>query len=235
MSGIHKPVGGNGLAKDLRRRIAGRFLPNRNLYWHVRAKLATDPMYPEIADLLADSDAPLLDLGCGIGLLAHCLRARGIRSGYVGVDNDAKKIATARETATQTGLPDVSFSALDLADAFPAHSGNVALLDVLQYLSDHPRAQLLGNALASIAPDARLILRTGLEGGGWRTRFTRGVDRFAAWVRWMNAAPKGYPTRSLLEETFARHGMQATFRPAWGRLPFNNWLVIVEHRGPSQT
>src|SRR5262245_19569248 len=81
-----------------KRRIAGRYLPSRYHYWYARSKLTLDPLYDDVRHLLLDDHKPLLDLGCGIGLILHCLRASGISSGYVGVDIDAAKIAIARGT-----------------------------------------------------------------------------------------------------------------------------------------
>ncbi|MEO8010764.1 MAG: class I SAM-dependent methyltransferase, partial [Dokdonella sp.] len=81
------------------RDIAGAFLPNRHHYWYARVKLATDPLYEGVADALAGDTEPLLDLGCGIGLLAHALRARGHAAEYVGVDIDRAKIDSARAGA----------------------------------------------------------------------------------------------------------------------------------------
>ena len=63
--------------------IAQAFLParrfgNRTPYYYVRSKLAADPLYGGIVAVLRDSHAPLLDLGCGLGLLVHTLRRAGV-------------------------------------------------------------------------------------------------------------------------------------------------------------
>lgn len=208
--------------------IAARFLPNRTHYWYVRSKFATDPLYDGVCAALTGMRAPLLDLGCGIGLLAHCLRAKGIDLDYLGVDNDAAKIEAARSATQHAGLRGARFECVDLAASFPAHSGNVCLLDVLQYLPEPQRSALLEAALERVAPGGRLVLRTGIEDGNWRTRVARGVDRAASWARWMNTGPKRYPTRAALDAAFARHGMHATWQPSWGRMPFNNWLLVAE-------
>ena len=70
------------LPADTAQRIARAFLPprwhgNRYFYYYTRAKLRTDPLYPGVLDALRGTTAPVLDLGCGIGLLAHALRAVG--------------------------------------------------------------------------------------------------------------------------------------------------------------
>ena len=81
--------------------IAQAYLPERQYYWYVRCKLASDPLYAEETVALRDTEAPLLDLGCGIGLLAHALRAQGYTGTYVGIDNDIGKIAAAQAAAAR--------------------------------------------------------------------------------------------------------------------------------------
>ncbi len=176
--------------------IARTFLPNRNHYWYTRCKLASDPLYAGVGAALHGPQAPLLDLGCGIGLLAHTLRAQGFDGEYLGVDNDAEKIAAAGAAAARACLHSVKFVCIDLArDVPPAHRGSVTLLDVLQYVSPQAGEVLIERAAACIAPGARLVIRTGLEDGSARLRFTRAIDKFAKGVGWMNAAPHWYPTR----------------------------------------
>jgi hypothetical protein len=90
---------------------------------------------------------------------------------------------------------------------------------------------LIERAIACITPGARLVIRSGLEEAGARTRFTRAVDAFSRRVGWMNAAPARYPTRVDLEILLARCGLRATLTPLHGRLPFNNWLIVGERAG----
>ncbi|HEX7915061.1 class I SAM-dependent methyltransferase [Rudaea sp.] len=198
-------------------------------YWYARCKLATDPLYAAVGDALRETIAPLLDLGCGIGLLAHTLRARGFAGSYAGIDNDANKIAAARAAAEHADLDDVRFACVDLTrETFPAHRGSVALLDVLQYLPPQAADELIERAAACIVPGARLVIRSGLDDADARTRFTRAMDVFSRGIGWMNTAPKRYPTRAGLEALLARCGLSASFAPLSGRLPFNNWLIVAE-------
>ena len=39
--------------------------------------------------------------------------------------------------------------------------------------------------------------------------------------------PMEQPSAQELRATLQRHGLQAEFKPLWGRTPFNNWLVIA--------
>jgi len=217
-------------------RIARAFLPsgwhgNRWHYYYSRIKLGSDPLYPGVAAALRGSTRPLLDLGCGIGLLAHGLRADGIDLPYRGVDNDAGKVAQATRAAMRAGLRDVRFDVVDLAREFPAHHGSVAILDVLQYLDDAAQQRLLGAAIAMLAPGGRLVIRSGIEDGSRRMRVTKGFDRFANLLGWMNAAPRNYPREDALRRVLDGAGLASTFAPLRGNTPFNNWLVVATRPG----
>jgi len=207
--------------------IAGRFLPSRWHYYYARSKLATDPLYAAVAAALAGTDAPLLDLGCGVGLLVHYCRASGISLPYFGIDNDGQKVSLARSAAARAGFTGCEFEARDLALGWPKHRGSVALLDVLQFVPPQQMSAVIAQAAACITESGRLIIRTGMQDGSWRTRITRAADWFARGIRWMNAAPRAYPTRGFLEEQLAAQGLEAEFRPLWGNTPFNNWLVVA--------
>jgi len=207
--------------------IARAFLPSRYHYHYARAKLASDPLYPGVVAALRGTDAPLLDLGCGIGLLAHALRAAGIGLAYRGVDNDAPKVTQARYAAANASLTDVAFEVVDLAAGMPAHHGSVAILDVLQFVPPPAQDAILDAAVAMLAPGAKLVIRTGLDDGSWRARFTRRVDDFSRMLGWMNAGAKRYPDAGALRARFDAAGLESEFVPLYGRTPFNNWRIVA--------
>lgn len=213
-------------------RIARAFLParwygNRWYYHYSRAKLGSDPLYPGVIDALRGSQAPLLDLGCGIGLLAHALRDAGIGLPYRGVDNDAPKIAQARRAARNAGLHDVDFDVVDLAAGMPAHRGSVTILDVLQFVPPEAQDAVVDAAIAMLSPGARLVIRTGLDDGSARARITRRIDGLSRLLGWMNSAPRRYPDADVLRTRLAAAGLQPVFTPMYGNTPFNNWLVVA--------
>ena len=220
---------------DTVRRIASAFAPerwhgSRMHYYYARTKLRTDPLYPGVIDALRGSSAPLLDLGCGLGLLAHALRAAGIDLPYRGVDNDAPKIAAAQRASANAALAGVAFDCMDLARTLPAHRGSVAILDVLQFEPPEAQDRILDAAIAMLEPGARLVIRTGLDDGSWRARFTRRVDDFSRVLGWMNAGAKRYPDADALRKRFDAAGLESEFVPLYGRTPFNNWRVVAERR-----
>ncbi|MGN6513041.1 MAG: methyltransferase domain-containing protein [Lysobacteraceae bacterium] len=205
-----------------------RWFGNRWNYFYSRTKLASDPLYPAVADALRGSHAPLLDLGCGIGLLALALRHAGIALPYRGVDFDAAKVAQARAAADRAHLADVRFEVVDLASALPVHAGSVALLDVLQYLDATAQRRLLEAATGMLAPAGRLVIRTGLDDGGARIRTTGAFDRFANRLGWMKTPPQRYPREDELRAVLGAAGLRGAFRPLRGNMPFNNYLVVAE-------
>jgi SAM-dependent methyltransferase len=205
--------------------IARRYLPSRYHYWYCVGKLALDPLYEIVSKALRNDGAPLLDVGCGLGLLLHCLRASGCTAPYVGIDNDGAKLELARRSAS--GWGDARFELCDLSRDFPPHRGSVALLDVLQYLEPDEQHALLSKATQCLTPEAMLIMRGGLDDGSWRASLTRVADRFGHAVRWMGPSFKAQPRPEELAAALRAHGLRADFRPAWGRTPFNNWLITA--------
>lgn len=210
-----------------KREIAASFLPDQYRYWYSLSKLAMDPLYEAVPGAFGDEPVPVLDLGCGIGLLLHCLRAGGRPLPYLGVDTDAVKIAAARAASSRGGHSDASFEVCDLSVQFPAHEGSVALLDVLQYLPRQAQGTLLSQAARCVSKDGRLVIRTGLADGTWRSAMTRATDRFGHSVGWMKTSFKAQPSAQELRQVLQRHGLHAEFKPLWGRTPFNNWLVVA--------
>src|SRR6202045_3130251 len=77
-------------------RVASRF-PRGWLRSYVKSKLRRDPIFPAAYELLRCSDQPILDIGCGVGLLAFYLRDRGCRQSTTGLDGDEGNIGGAKD------------------------------------------------------------------------------------------------------------------------------------------
>lgn len=229
-------IADRGMPRDAAHGIARAFLPasrwgNRYHYHYVQAKLRTDPLYPRVVAELRDGEWPLLDLGCGLGLLVHALRGDGQRQPYLGVDVDTAKLQRATRASALAGLAGVRFAQHELArDPLPAHLGAVALLDVLQYLPASAQHALLAQAVARLAPGAPLVIRVPLARDRARSRFTRLADHIGHASGWMRTAPRDYPSGEALQAILAGHGLQAECRPLRGRTPFDNWLLVARQR-----
>ena len=223
------------LPRDRASGIAHAFLPPgrwfvRRDYYYARTKLRTDPLYPSVCDALRGTCAPLLDIGCGLGLLVHALRADGQAMPYRGYDNDASKVERAREAAERRALADVEFGVADLGGQLPVHRGSVALLDVMQFIPAPAQVRAIDALLGMLEPGAKLVVRTGVADGSRRARITRAVDVFAKKVGWMNSLPVHYPELEMLRARFDAAGVEGHFIPLHGNTPFNNWRIVATKR-----
>lgn len=195
---------------------------------YVQGKLATDPAYAAVADLMALRPMPLLDIGCGIGLLGQYLHARGVLTQYLGVDHDARKIDAGRRAMRLAGLETVlPLRLADGATAYPLR-GHVALLDVLHYLSAGRQHELLANAVAHLAPGGMLIVRNVLRERSWRYVATRISEFFLSTSGWMRVGAQHYPSADELRASLEAAGLHVTLRSLHGRTPFDCYLIVGE-------
>lgn len=205
--------------------IAALF-PKRWDRHYVAAKLRTDPLYTALAENLRGSDLPLLDLGCGLGLLAFFLREKGIDVPIRGLDYDSRKIDAALHATTTSCGQNLVFSHHDARSGLPEHHGNVSILDILQFFSPAEQETLLKLAASRVAPGGRLIIRSGLRDTSWRFRVTVLGDLLAKATFWMKAAPTHYPSAEDFHRILSPFG-NVGISPLWGGTPFNNHLIVM--------
>jgi SAM-dependent methyltransferase len=205
---------------------AARYRPWPNLYYYALGKIALDPAYPAVAKALQESTRPLLDLGCGIGLLAAYLRVNGYRAPILGLDVDQEKVAVAAKVLAGDGE---KFCAGDAMD-FPEHCGNIVMLDVLHYFDDEDQQRLLSRIAASIAPDGVALIRLALNEPNWRFAATKAEECFVHFSRWIPTQGWNFPTREEVLLPFARQGLESDVRPMWGWTPFNSHLFTIRRR-----
>jgi 2-polyprenyl-3-methyl-5-hydroxy-6-metoxy-1,4-benzoquinol methylase len=195
---------------------------------YVMGKLAADPAYATAAELIAAHPMPLLDIGCGIGLLGQYLHAQGIHISYLGVDHDARKIEAGQRALRRLGLDQTL--QLRQADGVTMQSihGHVALLDVLHYLPEAGQRALLGNAVAHLAPGGLLIVRNVLRETSWRYYFTRVSEFFLRVSGWMSIGAQHYPSADELREQLEAAGLAVTQRSLHGNTPFDGYLIVAQ-------
>jgi SAM-dependent methyltransferase len=209
--------------------IAGLY-PGRWDRNYVAAKLRTDPLYTALEREFRDSELPLLDLGCGLGLLAFYLRSKNISVPIHGLDYDPRKIESARKAAASTKNRDLAFSHHDARTGLPFHRGNVSILDILQFFTPREQTQLLKLAAARVAPGGKLVIRSGLRDASFRFKVTVAGDIIAKATFWMKAAPTHYPTANDFHQVLAPFG-NVSISPLWGGTPFNNHLIVLKRSG----
>jgi len=192
--------------------------PTRFLRAYVRSKLARDPVYEAVLGHVRDSAEPILDVGCGVGVLETFLRGRGVAVPIAGIDCDAKKIAIAR----QLGL-DAAFDAGD-ALALPPFRGTIVMLDVLHYLTAEERRRALEQAIERTS--GLVIIRDGVRDGSMRYRVTVAEETFARAIGWLRVPRLDFPTMEEIVAPFHARGFEVSVAPMWGKTPLNNYLFV---------
>lgn len=211
---------------NLHRRLAERFADGwETLY--VRTKLRIDPLYQAAEKVFRGNPMPLMDIGCGMGLLGMYLAEQGQQRDYIGVDNDPRKIASATVIASEH-YPRMHFVQSD-AGTLPAFSGNVALLDALHYMPHELQGRVVNAAAERVAPGGVLMIRNCLRDHSWRYHATMFEEKILHWTGWMHAAGDHFPSREEIVEPLRRHGMDVECLPLWGYTPYNSYMVVA-HR-----
>ena len=213
--------------RDISRRYTGRWLQG-----YAHGKLRSDPVYAAAAAEIGACPAPVLDVGCGIGLLAHYLHAAGCRVPYLGVDVDALKIDSAR--LAMHDVPDVHFEAGSCETLAP-WQGHVLMLDILHYLDERIQRELLHAAAERVAPGAALVIRTVLRDHSWRFAATRIEEFFIHRSHWIRLGTRDYPRLEDLQSTLSETGLNPEVTPLFGRMPFNSYLLIARRASSATT
>ncbi len=199
--------------------------------FYVPAKLGSDPVYGAVTKELGSSPLPVLDIGCGLGLLAFYLRETGYEHAITGFDYDAMKIRTARRMSERGGFAGLSFMTGDARHGLPEFGGNVVILDILQFFTLPEQEALLRAAADRVAAGGKLVIRSCLRDDSKRFRNTVAGDWLAKLTLWMKAAPVCYPDRDLFESVLSSAGLNVRIEPLWGGTPFNNHLIAAERVG----
>ena len=219
-------------------RRLGRFA-----YGFARGKLARDPAYRVILEHgLLQGRRRLLDLGCGLGLLAAVLLAaeRCYREGdwpqswpaaprglsIRGIELRPRTVERARRAlgaAAQIIQGDIRDAAFGSADA-------VVMLDVLHYIEPGAHRALLRRVHATLTPSGVLLLRVADAAGGLRFRAGLWWDRAAMLVRgygWVQLHCRSVAEwRALLLEC----GFECQVLAASEGTPFANALLCARPR-----
>ncbi len=209
--------------EDASSRVAARF-GERWLRIYAGQKLRSDPIFPAAFELFGNSRQPLLDVGCGVGLLAFYLRERGFFPSIRGLDRDGRKIERANAVA-QGAYRDLEFVEQDVSEPI-AGTGNIVLFDLLHYLPPDLQASLLARLAERVAPDGMLVIRDCPRDQNARFWLTHWAERFAQGTTWNIRAALHFPTREAIFAAFPESQFSRTVTPLWGRTPFNNHLFI---------
>lgn len=210
-----------------RKQIARSYGASRWVRGYVAGKLALDPVFQVARRIIARRNRPVLDLGCGLGILGICLRTSGITLKYKGTDPEPWKINTAKQAMRYFGFEEVCYEVMDaLGTAIPTGS-TVCLFDVLHYLDDDGQDKLTSRLADAARSGSLVLIRTALRGTGWRYWITLLEEKWTRLSGWIRGGEINFPSRERIVEAFSRHGLSPQIIPLWGKTPFASHLIIV--------
>lgn len=212
--------------------IAKAYGRSRWLRGYVRGKLAWDPIFPLARREIVLRQQPVVDIGCGIGLLGISMRAAGIPLRFRGTDIAPWKVNKAKDAVRYYGFEDIGFDVADaLATQIPP-GATVCMVDVLHYLDPASQSAMLGRLADAAHAGSLIVIRTGLRGAGLRYMLTLLEEFWTRITGWIRGGAINFPARSDLEGFFAERHLIASITPLWGRTPFASHLVRIEPRAP---
>ncbi|MEP6808729.1 MAG: class I SAM-dependent methyltransferase [Chthoniobacterales bacterium] len=209
-------------------RVATHFSP-RWLRHYASSKLRSDPVFAAAFELLRETSDPLLDVGCGVGLLPFYLRERGFREQIQGLDIDGPKVRCGSAIAREN-YHEIELCEQDVATAVLAFRGNVAVFDLLHYLPPAVQQGLLVRLAAFVPVGGLFLIRESVREPSARFLMTYAGEIFAQAVSWNVGAPLHFPAPASLQTAFPETEWTRAQQSAWGRTPFNNRLFVFRRR-----
>ncbi|WP_437722751.1 DUF2062 domain-containing protein [Sorangium sp. So ce861] len=225
----------------------------RTRFHYVRFKLLGDPVARLIADIAGDRPGALgevLDIGTGAGQLPILLLELGRAARARGFDWDRAKIEDARRASggnpgaplppspeppgssgEQPVLPAAPPLAAEFwcADAREAELGDadtVLLIDLLHYFHVEEQDAILRRAAAAVRPGGRLLVREADTERGLRSSITLLEERIFTALRFNRGERVRFRPAREIVALLEQLGFSCETRPAWGKTPFSNVLIV---------
>ena len=227
-------------------RAAARYRPTgRGHYYFARGKLSGDPVFAALLrDGLIKDSARIIDVGCGLGVLAALLATSETSEANAasewpqtwspppkdwtlrGFDLRRKAVAAGSEALCDLGdrvslnVGDARVVALPACDV-------IVMLDVLHYMDRDAQQELLEGAHRALAAGGVLLLRVSDMTTHWRSRFTWLVDWWVTLLRdrrWPRMHCRTLAEWRLLLESIGYH---VVTQPMSEGTPFANVLLIA--------
>jgi uncharacterized protein (DUF2062 family)/SAM-dependent methyltransferase len=217
-------------------RVASRYAPadgataaERSRFHYVRTKLLGDPVARLVADVEGEAPGALgevLDVGTGRGqlpiLLVELARATRAR----GVDWDEVKVAAGNEAAARGAALAVTLAQGDARTAEYPPADTVLLIDLVHYFTLAEQDAILRRAAAAVRPGGRLLVREADTERGWRSAVTLLEERVFTALRFNRGERVCFRPAREIAALLGEAGLACEVRPAWGKTPFSNVLVV---------
>ncbi len=224
-------------------RVALRFAPAdatasaKAHFNYVRIKLLTDPIAKLVAEVVGEGRGALgelMDVGTGRGQLPILLTELGRATSARGVDWDEEKIARGQKALEQGPRLLVTLSRGDARTA-PIHDADTVLLvDILHYFTIDEQDALLRRAAKAVRAGGRLLVREADTERGWRSFVTLLEERFFTLLRFTRGERVKFRAARDLRAIMESEGLDVEVRPAWGKTPFSNVLLLGRRSAPRE-
>ncbi|WP_438015973.1 DUF2062 domain-containing protein [Sorangium sp. So ce315] len=236
-------------------RVAARYSPpdgatpaQRTRFHYVRFKLLGDPIARMIADIAGDRPGALgevLDVGTGAGQLPILLLELGRAARARGFDWDRAKIEDAVRAsggapgAAPPGSPGSSderrvasalpaeFWCADAREAELGEADTVLLIDLLHYFRVEEQDAILRRAAAAVRSGGRLLVREADTERGLRSSITLLEERIFTALRFNRGERVRFRPAREIAAQLEQLGFSCETRPAWGKTPFSNVLIVA--------
>ncbi|MEZ4297215.1 MAG: class I SAM-dependent methyltransferase, partial [Polyangiaceae bacterium] len=226
-------------------RTAGRYVPpedstpqQRTRFHYVRIKLLMDPIAQMVAEYgrsIEGGLGELCDIGTGAGQLPILLHELGLAGTVHGVDWDDAKIedAIAAAKGREGDPPSIParFFKGDAREAELPPADTVLLIDLLHYFKPEEQEKILRNAASAVRPGGRILIREADTERGFRSFMTLAEERFFTLVRFNRGERVHFLPASARTGILAEMGFSCEVRPAWGKTPFSNVLILGTRDG----
>ena len=198
-------------------------------FHYVRIKLVLDPIARLIADVAGDSREALgdvVDIGTGRGQLPILLTELGRARAARGFDWDEAKIADGQKAAARApGLP-VQLSQGDARTMPLEEADTVLLIDLIHYFTIEEQDDILRRAARAVRPGGRLVVREADTERGWRSWATLLEEKVFTALRFNRGERVKFRPARDIAAVLEAEGLEVETRPAWGKTPFSNVLIV---------
>lgn len=203
----------------------------RRFRYYARAKYRLDPCYRALCARVP-AGAEVVDLGCGLGMLAVALAELGGGRRTLGVDWDEAKVAAGQQAAAD--LPAVMLQRGDLRELCLAPCDVITLIDVLHYYQPAVQSQVLRRAAAALRPGGQLLIRETDPARRGAARLTRLIERTMVRLGWNRGPSVYYRPLSELHAELQGLGLSTHQLELAGATHPGNVLVCARKPGPEQ-
>jgi uncharacterized protein (DUF2062 family)/2-polyprenyl-3-methyl-5-hydroxy-6-metoxy-1,4-benzoquinol methylase len=219
-------------------RVAARYAPadgataaERSRFHYVRTKLLGDPIAKLVAGIEGDAPGVLgevLDIGTGRGQLPILLVELGVATKARGVDWDEEKIEAGKRAAAMGEALPIELSQGDArtAEVGTASADTVLLIDLIHYFTIEEQDEILRRAAAAVRPGGRILVREADTERGWRSAVTLLEEKVFTALRFNRGERVRFRAAREIVGRLEEAGLKCEVRPAWGRTPFANVLVV---------